>query len=501
VTQYNVKYVAIYVRKSRGDVEHDLEKHLGELVKLCEENNWTYTVYSEIGTADSIELRPVMTELLSDVELGMFDAICAVHIDRLSRGDAVDRARIQKALGRTETLLVTPQKVYDFTNETDLLMAEFEGLMSRMEYKQISRRFKQGKARNAKLGFWSNGIPPYPYFRDKEKKIAVPNPEHKSVYRMMVELCLQGWTFTDIAWELNKLTIPSPKGVLWSHVVVGNLLQDEVHLGHMVVGKSSKTVNGDKVFKEKEKWIVYKNCHEAVKTQEEHDKIVFLANRSKRSSKASRAGKHIYSGLLYCSLCSKTLQIQKQKSRPNDSIRSCKTHDAFGVRCLNLGGSSTAIAEVISGALVRKKEHIMKAISEGVSGEEINELQKIANTKLKDIKLHEKRIEKIYRNQENLLYSEDEDENDSIFRDRLKKAKAELKILEDEYTLMAVQIERAADTKNEDLLLNIEDVLKIMRNHKVDIKEKNRALKSIINRIEWRRISMDEQPTISVNFL
>src|SRR5690606_38554382 len=107
----------------------------------CEENNWAYVIYAEIGTSDSIELRPKMIELLEDIEQGMYDAVLGIHIDRLSRGDAVDRSVIQKALGRTETLLITPQKVYDFTNETDLMLAEFEGLMARMEYKQTSRRF------------------------------------------------------------------------------------------------------------------------------------------------------------------------------------------------------------------------------------------------------------------------------------------------------------------------------------------------------------------------
>lgn len=501
MTQYTIKYVAIYVRKSRGDLEKDLENHLTELIKLCQENNWTYVVYREIGTSDSIELRPVMMELLTDVELGMFDAVCSVHIDRLSRGDAVDRARIQKIMAKTETLLITPQKVYDFTNETDLLMAEFEGLMARMEYKQTSRRFKQGKARNAKLGFWSNGKPPYPYYRDKDKKIAMVHPDHKHVYRMMVDLCLQGWTFTDIAWELNKLKFPSPKNGMWSHVVVGNLLQDEVHLGHIVVGKSIKDVDGGRQFKEKEKWIVYKNCHEAVKTQEEHDKIIFLTSKFKRTGKASRSGKNIFSGLLYCGCCGKAMQIQKQKSRPNDSVRSCKTHDPFGIRCENLGGSVSGIFEVVNLALTKKKNFLLGEIANGISEEDEKEIQNIASMKLKEIKQQEKRIEKIYRNQESGLYSDDDDENDAIFKERLKKANEELKALEDEYTALQTQIEVALNTRNEDLLLNIEDAISILNNPSRDTKEKNRTLKSIVNRIEWKRLRIDDVPTITVNFL
>jgi hypothetical protein len=195
------------------------------------------------------------------------------------------------------------------------------------------------------------------------------------------------------------------------------------------------------------------------------------------------------------------MQIQRQKNRPNDSVRSCRTHDALGVRCINLGGSVTAINEVIYNALLKKKEYLIKAISEGISDDESNELQQIASAKLKEINIHEKRIEKIYRNQESMLYSEDEDENDAIFRERLKKAKEELKLLEDEYTSLSTQIERALDTRNEDLLLNIEDVLKLLNKPSIEDKEKNRALKSIINRIEWKRVRIDEQPTIYVNFL
>lgn len=365
-TKYVIKHVAIYLRKSRDDKDNKskddkdkedvLEQHRTELVEMCVQNDWVYVEYSEIGTSDSIEARPKMMELLQDVEQGMYDAVVAIHIDRLSRGDAVDRATIQKLFGRAETILVTPSKIYDFTNDTDLMMAEFQGLMARMEYKETSRRFRAGKARNAKAGFWSNGVPPFPYYRDEHTKKAEPDESKVNVYQMMKNWCLSGWVSSDIAWELNKMGQESPRGGMWQPEVIRRLLLDEVHLGHIIVGKKRKTVNGDLVYKERVDWITYKNCHTPLKSQLEHDKICYIIKRDKSSPKASRAGKNEFSSLVHCSKCNSTLAIQKNKNRPSDSIKSCTHRDPLGNRCSNLGGSVDFLIEAVSHALQSKKE-------------------------------------------------------------------------------------------------------------------------------------------------
>jgi len=70
-TTKRIDDVAIYLRKSRGDIDTDLEKHRLLLEERCKEIGANYIEYAEIGTSDSIEDRPAFMELLQDIRLDL----------------------------------------------------------------------------------------------------------------------------------------------------------------------------------------------------------------------------------------------------------------------------------------------------------------------------------------------------------------------------------------------------------------------------------------------
>jgi DNA invertase Pin-like site-specific DNA recombinase len=496
--EYDIRHVAVYLRKSRGSNNEeidDLKNHRDQLIGLCEDNNWSYTLYEEIGTGDKIDVREKMVELLDDVYQGMYDAIVAVHLDRLSRGDEADQARIKKTLALAESYFVTPYRTYDFNDESDILTAEIEGLGARLEYKQIARRFRQGKARRAKAGFWSNGVPPFPYVRDVESGKAVPVEENLVIYRRMIDMALNGWVADDIAWELNKEGIPSPRGQLWQPAVVRRLITDEVHLGKIVVGKKRKLVGADAIVrKPKDEWIVHNNCHQAVKTQLEHDKIMFIIQRDKAIPTAARAGANTFSGLIRCAKCGSTLQIQKRTDRPSDLLKSCKHRDPFGVRCECIGGQMNDIEVAVKEAIMMKMSQLEDAIRNGVQLEDIRLMLELAEGKLAEIKKLEKRLSGL----------EDMRLDGEIDKERymLRKAEIETQVrdLEGEYQVLMTQADNSKNARNEDMLETVKRVLNVI-DKEADPKDMNRAYKSIIHSIIWERESIDEQGSVTVNFL
>jgi len=89
----SINHVAIYLRKSRDDeTEVDvLSKHRQTLHSLVEQKKWTYEVYEEIVSGDSLELRPKMIKLMQRLEEEIYDGVVVMDIDRLSRGDDEDR--------------------------------------------------------------------------------------------------------------------------------------------------------------------------------------------------------------------------------------------------------------------------------------------------------------------------------------------------------------------------------------------------------------------------
>lgn len=212
-----IRYVAIYIRKSRAESLEDLEKHRMILTELCIKNGFKYVEYIEVGTSDSIDMRPKISKLLKEVEDGIYDAVCVVEYDRLGRGDLGEQDRIKKAFQKSETLIITPDKIYDLNNDIDDTYADLKGFFARQEYKMITKRLRQGKIIGARRGQWTNGIPPFPYvyqrYRDKynEKGIVV-NDERLPIYREMIEKALSGIPSQKIAESLNQRGIFTRKG-------------------------------------------------------------------------------------------------------------------------------------------------------------------------------------------------------------------------------------------------------------------------------------------------
>ena len=117
--------VAIYLRKSRGDVE-ELEKHKIQLLDICQKNNYSYDLYEEIGSSDSLEERPRMNQLLDNIY--KYSRVLVVALDRLSRNE-LHSALITQIFRENNVLVETPTKVYNFDEENDILMSDFEKLL------------------------------------------------------------------------------------------------------------------------------------------------------------------------------------------------------------------------------------------------------------------------------------------------------------------------------------------------------------------------------------
>lgn len=136
----------IYARKSRKDAELEalgidvLERHITTLLELAKTLSLPIgAIYREVVSGDSIDTRPVMTQVLSEVEACMWDGALVMDVDRLARGDTIDQGRVQRAFFYSNTRIVTPSKTYDPANEYDNEYFEFSLFMSRREYATIKR--------------------------------------------------------------------------------------------------------------------------------------------------------------------------------------------------------------------------------------------------------------------------------------------------------------------------------------------------------------------------
>lgn len=242
-----------YLRKSRADIEAEargegetLARHEKALLELAKRNNYTITqIFREVVSGETLAARPQMQQLLSEVERGMWDGVLVMDIDRLARGDTVDQGIVAQTFKFSDTMIITPTKIYHPNNEFDEEYFEFGLFMSRREYKTINRRLQRGRVASVKEGKFVGNKPPYGYARLKipgDKGWTLdPVPDEAEIVRLIYSLYTSGENQDDgtvkrlgvslIVRRLNDLKVPTRNGGDWTPATIRGILTNPVYVG------------------------------------------------------------------------------------------------------------------------------------------------------------------------------------------------------------------------------------------------------------------------------
>lgn len=245
----------MYLRKSRADEQADisnrfdtLQRHEDILFELSRKLDLKIEkVFREIVSGDSIEARPVMQELLFQVEKKLWDGVFVIEVERLARGDTVDQGVVARTFKYSGTKIITPLKIYDPCDEFDEEYFEFGLFMSRREYKVINRRLQRGRLSSVKEGKYPGSTAPFGYKKIKlsgEKGFSLePVEEQAKVVKLIFNLFLTGAEsekgvyqplgLSDIAGFLNCRFLPSPRGGKWTCSTLHDILSNPVYCGQI----------------------------------------------------------------------------------------------------------------------------------------------------------------------------------------------------------------------------------------------------------------------------
>ncbi len=243
----------LYLRKSRADLEAEargegetLARHEKALLELGKRLKLDITqIYREIVSGETIAARPVMQQLLGEVEQGAWDGVLVMEVERLARGDTIDQGLVAQTFKFSGTKIITPMKTYDPNNEYDEEYFEFGLFMSRREYKTINRRLQRGRVASVQEGKYVGNKAPYGYIRKKLEHdkgfTLVPDPENAPVVKMIFDLYANGEALPDgsvaqtgvsrIVRRLNDLKIPSMYGRGWVNTTIQGILRNPVYIG------------------------------------------------------------------------------------------------------------------------------------------------------------------------------------------------------------------------------------------------------------------------------
>lgn len=244
---------SLYLRKSRADLEAEergegetLARHEKMLIELARRYGFSIgKIYREIVSGESIEARPVVQELLKDVESGRWKGVLVVEVERLARGDTMDQGRVAKSFKFSNTKIITPIKIYDPNDEFDEEYFEFGLFMSRREYKTINRRLQRGRVSSVKEGKYVGSVAPFGYDRVKLVKdkgyTLAKNDEAPVVEKMFQIYAYNEIAINEVVRRLNSAGYKPRKAKEWTISAVKDILSNPIYIGK-IRWDSRKTV-------------------------------------------------------------------------------------------------------------------------------------------------------------------------------------------------------------------------------------------------------------------
>ena len=344
----------IYLRKSRADSAQETEvetlsRHEKTLVDLAKNQKLKIDkFYREVVTGESIAARPQMQELLAEVELGKYDGVLVIELERLGRGNSIDQGIISETFRYSDTKIITPTKTFDLNNNFDDEYTEFGLFMSRREYKTINRRLQSGRLLSINEGKFIGSVAPYGYDRLKLKKgfSLTPNDEADTV-KLIFDLYVSKRLGPSlIANHLNDLKIKPRKDDLWTPATVKTILTNEVYIGKIRYNyrKTIKKMQNNQLTKTRPRntdYILTDGLHKAIIDCDIFAKAQEISKQnSTPKTKKDMELKNPLANIIRCGKCGRAMIRRPYSNREASLICTCK-------QCNNVGSDLSLVESKI----------------------------------------------------------------------------------------------------------------------------------------------------------
>ena len=497
-TEYDAQKAAdayvMYLRKSREDIEAEkrgemetLARHEKILKGLVEEQGLNVVeVYKEIVSGETIQDRPLMTQMMKEVYAGKYKGVIVVKPDRLSRGDLENMGYIMNGLKFSETLLVTPGMTYDVAkNKMHEQMLEMQLFNSKQEYRAIVARMQEGKILSIREGNFLGAIAPYGYDvvePDKWTRTLKPNENAQIVVKIFDWFVNDRLSTQEIVYKLYALGVPTMTGnPEWHRATIKDLLQNVLYTGKICWGKRkiSRELDEDgKIGRRKrrnkyENQIIVPGKHPAIISEELFEKAqeLFCGNPPK---KAGFALVNPLAGLLKCAECGRVLCLRGFAHHKNPIPRYVHSES------ISHKVKSAPAADVIDLLCQTLQAHIddfsFKVTSAG-RAEEIEKHREDVAALTKELERAKVKRRRLFDDYEEGIYTPEEfKERKAVWADRIERMEKELEHLN--------KI-KPHEVDYKEKIEKFTEVLSSLKNPEASAKATNNLLKEIIERIDY----------------
>ena len=475
---------AMYLRKSRAEenesTEVVLRKHKAALCELAAKSDIIVAdIYEEVVSGESIAARPEMIKLLDAVREGIYDAVLCMDIDRLGRGDMADQGVILNSFRESETLIVTPDKVYDLNDEIDEELTEFKAFMARREYKIIRKRMRRGLMQTIQNGGYVAN-PPYGYCKvtvNRTPSLEIV-PEEERFIRYIYETYLSGVGAAAISEDLNAMGSIPRRCAKWSRNTVREVLRNPTYAGKIAwnrVKHRRPYIDGEVhhcvQYMPEEEWLLVDGLHPAIITWDEWQRAQQVRKARQVPSRKTGHTQNPFAGLIVCSVCGHKLQ-QMSSSKTDVPYILCTTRDC----------QASAKTEYVEEKLVGALEDLLTQLDcspTAVSSAELSTTEELLAGVRRDLEKLNVRVPRLYE------FLEDGTYDRKTFKARMDALDAEKTGLMKKQADLETKLKEIAARDTTKAAAQLRTVLSLYPT--LDAEGKNKLLKTVIDHVDYTK--------------
>jgi len=383
---------ALYVRLSVEDNGKDsdsIESQIRLIEEYIAERPYLKkaAVFSDNGYTGTDFLRPEFTRMMDAVKDGLIDCIIVKDLSRLGRNYIEAGEFIEKIYPFYGLRFISVNDFYDTVTATSnsQLTVSLANIVNDYYAKDISRKVTTAMQMKMENGDYIGNYAPHGYLKDpNNKNHLIIDPETAPVIRQIFKWREEGISYMGINSRLNEAGIPSPsqykadhgivtnnnkktRTILWNKHVITDILSNVVYIGHLAQKRGSQCLYAGLPFHRtpEEEWIVVRNTHEAVISEELFNKVQKINRKTAETAKAN-SGKYdylpkannIYGKKLVCTDCGAVIKLYRSISTKKDRAYftyKCTTYSEHGkIGCTDRKMRQADLDEAVL-AVIRKQ--------------------------------------------------------------------------------------------------------------------------------------------------
>ena len=330
--QTNQKITALYCRISLDDGGDNESMSISNQKLLLKDHAeklgmFQYEYYVDDGYTGRNFNRPSFRRMIADIEAGKVGCVITKDLSRLGRNYIEAGTYIEIFFPKHNVRYIAVTDGVDSLTSPELDITPFKNSLNDMYSRDISKKVLAGRMTRSRQGKFCGGTPPYGLKRDPEEKgHLLIDPETAPVIRKIYDMALDGWGCMRIAKRLmeDKAPITHVKTqtecdvnyYYWSASRISHILRNPFYKGaHLVCRTHQKGIRSGTVdIIPREDWEIIENCHEAIVTPEEWDKVQELIDGRPAIMEGNACPFYnIFHGIIYCATCGKSMQVRYEK--------------------------------------------------------------------------------------------------------------------------------------------------------------------------------------------